>query len=76
LKRSIVYASKFNVCTEMIYAAFCADPEDIFYKPIEHPDWQLLLQNYCFYEPKNPKKFMEDYTNVIDFMMFAGASMS
>ena len=25
---------------------------------------------------KNPKKFMEDYTNVIDFMMFAGASMS
>lgn len=76
LKRFIVYASKFNVCTEMIYAAFCADHDDLFYKPITHSDWQLILQNYSFYEPQNPKKFMDEYTNVIDFMMFAGAYMS
>jgi hypothetical protein len=76
LKKFIVYASKFNVCTEMIYAAFVADPDDIFYKPIDHPDWELLLSNYSCYEPKDPKKFMDEYNNVIDFMMFAGAYMS
>jgi len=39
LKKFIIYASKFNLCTEMIYAAFCAEPDDLFYKPLDHPDW-------------------------------------
>lgn len=76
LKMFLIYASKFNVCTDMIYAAFCAQEDDLFYKPLDHPDWQLIFANYSYYEPTNLTKFVNESQGIVDFMALAAAFMS
>lgn len=76
LKRFVIYASKFSLVSEMIYSAFSTDPEDLFYKPLDHPDWKLIFDNYSFYEPVNQTKFFEQYKGVYEFIAYGSAFMS
>ena len=72
----MVYASKFKLVGELIYAAILSDENDIYYKPLESEDWDLLFQHYSYYEPKNLKKFIKQYKDVTEFMAFGSAFMS
>jgi len=76
LKKFLVYGNKFHLLIELVYVSLVADPDDIFYKPLDHKDWQLMFSHMEIYEPKNLKKFISDFKGVIDYLALGSSFLS
>jgi hypothetical protein len=63
-KKFMIYASKFNLVLEILWAAFHANDDDMLYKDLTHPDWDKFFKVYDFYESKDLVKFNKQYKNL------------
>ena len=54
-KTFMVYASKFSLIREVLFAAFYSDENDLLYKSPDHEDWIKVYEVYESYEPKDFK---------------------
>jgi hypothetical protein len=64
LNKFMIYASKFNLVLEILWAAFHANDNDMLYKDLTHPDWDKFFKVYDFYESKDLVKFNKQYKNL------------
>ncbi|CAI2383830.1 unnamed protein product [Moneuplotes crassus] len=72
----MVYASKFTILSEVIFAAFYANPNDLLFKNIDHPDWTRFFSVYDYYQPKDLKKFNKQYKGFCHSLALASAFIS
>lgn len=73
LREFVSYVSKMPVVGDILYGALKDTPDCIYYKPIDHPDWDLLFSCYDFEQPKKLKNFMSQYQRICEFMAYLSA---
>lgn len=67
-KKFMIYASKFSLVLEVLFAAFHAHDDDILYQDLASPEWEKFFEVYDFYESVDLKKFMKQYNTLWDFL--------
>ena len=73
LKEFVSYASKMPLVGDILYGALKDDPNCIYYKPLDHEDWDLLFSAYDYEQPKKLKNFMSQYQRICEFMAYLSA---
>lgn len=61
---------------EIIYYSLMANQDDIFYKTLDNADWKLLLDNFEIYEPRNVKKFVNEFKGIVDYLALGSSFLS
>ncbi|CAI2383957.1 unnamed protein product [Moneuplotes crassus] len=74
-KTFMIYASKFLLISEMLFAAFYAK-DDMLYKDISDESWDMFFNFYDCYEPKDLTKFNRQYQNICNFQALGAAFIS
>ena len=54
-KKFMIYASKFNIISEILFSAFYAKDDDLLYKDITDEIWDKFFEVYDYYEPNDLK---------------------
>jgi len=67
-KKFMIYASKFSLVKEVLFAAFYANENEILYQNLDHEDWEKFFTVYDFYEPEDLKTFNKQYKNLCEFL--------
>ena len=73
LREFVSYASKMEIVGDILYGALKDDPDTIYYKPLEHKDWDLIFNCYDYEKPKKLKSFMGQYQRICEFMAYLSA---
>lgn len=73
LRDFVGYAAKMGVVGDILYGALRDDQNNIYYKPIDHEEWDVFFKCYSFVKPKKLKKFMKQYKRVCEFMVYLSA---
>ena len=74
-KEFVIYASKFTFIEDIVIGAFHANPDDIFFKGLDHPDWQCILEGYECYIPQNREEFHKKFEGVYEMLAFGAAAL-
>ena len=64
----MIYASKFSLISEVLFASFYANENDIYYKDLDQKDWEDLFSVYDYYESEDLDKFNKQYQNLCEFL--------
>ena len=64
----MIYASKFSLISEVLFASFYANENDIYYKDLDQKDWEDLFSVYDYYEPEDLDKFSKQYKTLCEFL--------
>ena len=67
-KKFMIYASKFSLISEVLFASFYANENDIYYKDLDQKDWEDLFSVYDYYEPEDLDKFSKQYKTLCEFL--------
>lgn len=67
-KKFMIYASKFSLIREFLFASFYANENDMLYKNLDDDIWEKFFSVYDFYEPKDLKKFNKQYKKLCEFL--------
>lgn len=56
MRRFVIYSSKFKLVEQILIAAIRTDPNQIFYKPYDSPEWQAMSKIHTVVAPEDEKK--------------------
>jgi hypothetical protein len=73
LRQFVSYVAKIPIVGNILYGALKDDPNCIYYKNLDHPDWDLLFSCYDYEQPKKLKNFMNQYQRICEFMAYLSA---
>lgn len=59
-KKFMIYASKFSLIKEILFAAFHAK-DNMFFKDLTDKSWEKFFKVYDYYEPKDLQRFNYQY---------------
>jgi hypothetical protein len=59
LRDFVGYAAKMGVVGDIMYGAMRDDPDTLYYKPLDHEDWDLFFECYDYERPRDLKAFMK-----------------
>jgi|JI10StandDraft_1071094.scaffolds.fasta_scaffold440938_4 hypothetical protein len=59
LRDFVGYAAKMGVVGDIMYGAMKDSIDTLYYKPLDHEDWDLFFQCYDYERPKSLKPFMK-----------------
>lgn len=64
LKDFVSMASIMPLVGDILFGALNDDPDCLYYKDINHEDWDLFFSAYDYEQPKKLKPFMNQYQRI------------
>lgn len=72
----VIAYRKLDLAEYILYSAFKADFDSIFYQREDSEDWKLLNSILTEVDLKNPKRYMKDIQTTINNIFLGGAMVS
>ena len=70
------HCARFYVTDQVLYIAMIAPETDLFYLPVDSPEWALFKEIYTFHEFPDCEKLVKAYLGFYDYLAIANAILT